>query len=233
MKHFHLWSHETRGAGPAALITPPALALTAVLLGLLAPRIGAREPVAARLLLGVAEMGVPLLTGLLAASLVGGDRAAELRLSLPSPYRATVLRRVAVTVGWAGLCALPVLALLSARDWWRLLPVSPGVLAGQLVWLSPTLWLTALGLLAWTLSRSTVAAAATVALVWLAGLTLFGVSGGGTVPGPLDLFATTRGVAEESWLPNRLLLLVSAVPLAVAAWLLLGNDERVLGGGER
>ncbi|GAA3087799.1 hypothetical protein [Streptosporangium carneum] len=230
MKRLDLWSHEIRRAGPTALLGPPALVVLAVLLAAFGTRIGSREGNTARFLVAFVEMGIPLLTGLLAASLVGRDRAVELRLALPSAYRATLLRRLAVTVGWAGVCALAISALLTAGGWWERLPLSPGGVAGQLAWLSPTLWLTALGLLAYAASRTTVAATATVALVWVVEQALSEALRDNPASRWLYLFATTRGVADGDWLPNRLVLLATALPLAVAAWFLLGDVERFLGG---
>ena len=50
------------------------------------------------------------------------------------------------------------------------------------------------------------------------------------MPRLLYLFPTTRWGAAAEWLPNRLTLLSTALLLVAAAWPLLGNAERTLGG---
>ncbi|MER5422488.1 hypothetical protein [Streptosporangium roseum] len=230
MKPLDLWSHEIRRAGPSALLAPPALVVLIALLAAFGTRLGSREGNTAWFLLGAVETGIPLLTGTAAASLIGRDRAVELQSTLPTGYRSTLLRRLAVTVGWAGLCALAASALLIATGWWDLMPGVPGGLTGQLTWLSPMLWLSALGLLAAATFRSTTAAATVVAFVWVFEQVFSSVFRESPVFRLLHLFATTRGTAPGEWLPNRLTLLSTAVLLLAAAWPLLGDAERTLGG---
>ncbi|MEV0972222.1 hypothetical protein [Microtetraspora glauca] len=230
MKPLDLWAHELRRAGPAALAGAPALVLLMALLAILGARLGSRESTTAFMLAGALEWVIPLITGMAAASSLGRDQAVELQLTLPVGYRSTVLRRLAVMAGWTGLCAAAGSAVLAVGGWWGLVPDAPGGPAVQLTWLAPALWLAALGLLASAAFRSTVAATTTVAFVWVIELMF---------PGPLQaslpsrllyLFATTRGMVPDDWTANRVVLLCSALPLVAAAWFLLGDAERVLGG---
>ncbi|ACZ84168.1 hypothetical protein [Streptosporangium roseum] len=230
MKPLDLWSHEIRRAGPAAMLAPPALVVLIALLAAFGTRLGSREGNTAWFLLGAVETGIPLLTGTAAASLIGRDRAVELQLTLPTGYRSTLLRRLAVTAGWSCLCALAASALLTVTGWWDLMPGVPGGLTGQLTWLSPMLWLSALGLLAAVALRSASAAAAVVGAVWVFGQVFHGVLQANPVSRSLALFATTYGTPPGEWLPNRLTLLSTAPLFLAAAWLLLGAAERTLGG---
>ncbi|WP_406318779.1 hypothetical protein OHA77_15315 [Streptosporangium sp. NBC_01639] len=230
MRPLGLWSHEIRRAGPTALLAPPVLVLLIALLAGFGTRLGSREGNTAWFLMTAMETGVPLVAGLAAASLVGRDRAVELQLTLPTGYRSTLLRRLVVTVGWTALCALAASALLIATGWWEVLPGAPGGLTGQLTWLSPTLWLAALGLLAAVALRNTAAATSLIAFLWVLEQVLSSAMQESTAPRLLHLFATTRGTAPGDWLPNRLTLLATALLLAAAAWPLLGNAERILGG---
>ncbi|MEV6863196.1 hypothetical protein AB0M44_19605 [Streptosporangium subroseum] len=230
MKSLDLWSHEIRRAGPAALLAPPVLVLLIVLLAAFGTRLGSREGNTAWFLLGAVETGIPLVAGIAAASLIGRDRAVEPLLTLPGGYRPILLRRLVVTVGWAALCALAASVLLIATGWWELIPGAPGGLTGQLTWLSPLLWLSALGLLAAVTLRSAAAATSVVASVWVFEQVFSGVLRESAVPRLLYLFPTTRWGAAVEWLPNRLTLLSTALLLVAAAWPLLGDAERTLGG---
>jgi hypothetical protein len=230
MRSLDLWSHEIKRAGPAALLAPPALVLLVVFLVAFGAQLGSREGNTAWFLMTILETGVPLLPGIAAASLIGRDHAVELQLTLPRGYRSTLLRRLAVMVGWTALCALVTSALLIVTGWWDLLPAASHGLAGQLAWLSPMLWLTALGLLAAATLRSTAAAAAIISFVWLFEQMLAHLFQENQMLRLLHLFATTHGTVPGDWLPNRLTLLSIAVLLTAAAWPLLGDAERILGG---
>ncbi|WP_067170079.1 hypothetical protein [Microtetraspora niveoalba] len=230
MKPLDLWAHELRRAGPAALAGAPALVLLMTLLAILGARLGSRESTTAFMLAGALEMVIPLITGMAAASSLGRDQAVELQLTLPVGYRSTVLRRLAATTGWTGLCAAAGSTVLTLGGWWELLPVTPHGPAVQLTWLAPALWLAALGLLASAAFSSAVAATTTVALVWVVEQVVAGPLQGSLPSRLLYLFATTRGTVPDDWTANRVVLLCTAAVLVAAAWPLLGRAERVLGG---
>jgi hypothetical protein len=172
MRPLALWRHEVRRAGRAALLVPPVAALVPVLAAVDgAARLDAASRDTAHLLQAVLELALPLAAGLGAASLVGGDPAIELQLTLPTPYRATILRRLAVTAGWVGLLALALAVTLVATGWWHRWPAAHPAVVGQLTWLAPALFLAGLGLLGGALSGSPAVASALVAVlrIWLTG----------------------------------------------------------------
>ncbi|MBB2909677.1 hypothetical protein FHS43_000923 [Streptosporangium becharense] len=231
MRPIDLWSYEMRRAGPGALAAPPALLLVIVLM--VAFRgFGAHEGSAAWMLLVLIETGAPLVTGMVAASLIGGDRALELQLVAPTRYRSTLTRRLTLTLGWTGACVLAGVTLVVTTGWWDLLRDAPKGLGVQLTWLAPALWTAALGLLASVVLRSTAAATTLVAFLWLAGQLFGGALHGHPLTRLVSVFATSQRIEPQDWLPNRLTLLVTALLMAGAAWYLLGDPERVLGGDQ-
>ncbi|MEJ3743929.1 hypothetical protein WEI85_11625 [Actinomycetes bacterium KLBMP 9797] len=211
-----------RRAGWAALLTPPAVAVTVTVL------VATDESQSVSNAFGLLEMMTPLVAGVGAASLVGRDRAAELQLTLPTPYRATLLRRLAVALGWTVLVAVLVAATLVLGGWWTRWPHNHGPLVGQLIWLAPMLCLGGLGFLAAAVCRGPAAASGVVAICWL-GQQLFAdaiqVRWWGRL---VYLFATTRGTERSDWAANRSTLLAAALVLAAAAWLVLGRTERLV-----
>ncbi|MCG5221050.1 hypothetical protein [Streptosporangium sp. KLBMP 9127] len=227
MKPIALWAHEVRLAGLPALLGPPALAVLIVLLILFDPLLGSPDARTVMFLMILVEAGFPLLAGMAAASLPSRDPTVELRLTLSGGYRPVLLRRLAVSIGWCALCALAVTAPLASSGWWN--PAYGGP-AGQLVWLSPLLWLSGLGLLAAVALRNSAAAGSVVAFVWTLEQVVAGPLQENVVSRLLYLFATTRGAASEGWAGNRLTLLATALLLVLAAWFLLHDPERVLEG---
>lgn len=217
-----------RRAGWTALLAPPIATGALVLVALLDP--GATGGTTARNLLAALEMALPLAVGVGAASLVGRDPAVELQLTVRTAYRATLLRRLAVTLGWAGLIAVLVVAGLVTTGWWARWPESHGPFAGQLVWLAPTLGLGGLGFLAGAAFRGPAAAGGLVAAVWLLQQVFAGLMQDRTGTRMLYLFATTRGAVPEQWTANRLTLVATALAMCGLAWLLLGRTERLLRG---
>ena len=91
MRPLTLWRYEARRAGWTALLGPPVAVALGVAAALANPLPG--DTTTARILLGVLEMAVPLAAGVGCASLVGRDPAVELQLTVPTPYRFTLLRR--------------------------------------------------------------------------------------------------------------------------------------------
>ncbi|WP_188186714.1 hypothetical protein [Nonomuraea sp. SYSU D8015] len=226
MKPVDLWRHEARRAGLPALLGPPVLAALIQLLAVFGASLGSGEENTRWFPMSALEMGVPLLAGVVAATLPGRDPVAELRLAIPHGYRPSLLRRLAVTLGCAALCALAVSVTLMASNWWTF---PYGGAAGQLVWLAPALWLAVLGFCSAAALRSTAAATSLVAFVWTGEQIFGGALADNTAYRALHLFATTSW-GSDGWPLNRLVLLSTALLLAVVGWLLLGNAERVLRG---
>ncbi|MFG1605103.1 hypothetical protein [Actinoplanes sp. NPDC049265] len=214
MRPLALWRHEIRRAGWAPLLAPPLLAA-----GLVAIT-WAEHPM--RNLFVFLELGVPLVAGLGAASLIGRDPAAELQLTMPMRYRSTLLRRLAVVAGWSGLVAVLISSLLILTGRW---PAGHGPIVGQLVWLAPGLWLTAFGLLAGVLLRGPAAASGLVAVLWLVEQLFGAVVQEHGWSRAVYLFATTQGTVPAEWAGNRITLIATALGLGGGAFMLLGRAE--------
>jgi hypothetical protein len=229
MRPLSLWRHEARRAGLATLITPPAVALFVAAIAV-DSALRLREPSrnTALILQNLLELALPLAAGVVAASLVGHDPAIELQLTLPTAYRATILRRLAASAGWVAVIALTVTAVTVASGWWDRWPGSHTPLAGQLTWLAPTAFLAGLGLLVGALAGSPALATTAVAMLWTFHLAATGPLQSHQWSRQLFLFATTRGSPELDWTANRLTLLGTGAALTTVAWLLLRRPVRLL-----
>ncbi|GFJ96132.1 hypothetical protein Prum_097740 [Phytohabitans rumicis] len=223
-----MWRHEVRRTGRAALLAPPLVAGLVVAVTLANGTAGA-ESEAMRNLFNSVEMAMPLVAGIGAASLIGRDPAAELHLTLPTPYRATLVRRLAIAVGWTALVAVLIVAVLVVTGWWARWPEAHGAFVGQLVWLAPTLWLAAAGFLAGAVFRGPAPASGLVAVLWILQQLFAGGWQEHQWSRLLYLFATTRGTVPGDWLANRLTLVATGVALGYAGWLLVGRAERLIG----
>jgi hypothetical protein len=229
MRPLSLWRHETRRAGWVALLGPLLAAGIVVATAVYgATRLGEPERSTALALQSMLEMALPLAAGIGAASLVGRDPAIELQLTLPTAYRATILRRLVVVAGWAAVLAVAAAAIMVAGDWWHRWPAARSPLVGQLTWLAPTLCLAGLGLLGGALTGSPAVATTAVATLWVlnqAAGDQLQEHGWSRV---LYLFATTRGTVEADWARNRLTLVAAGLAMIAAAWLLLRRPGRLL-----
>lgn len=230
MRPLTLWRYEARRAGWTALLGPPISVALGVCAALASPL--PDDTMTARILLGTLEMGVPLAAGVGCASLVGRDPAVELQLAAPTPYRITLLRRMAVTLVWAGVVAGLAAAALIATGWWARWPANHGPLAGQLTWAAPTIALGAVGFAGGAVFRSPAAAGALVATVWAIQQFFAGLVQQHLPGRLLYLFATTRGAVPGEWAANRLALLGAAVVLVALALVALARSERLIGEEE-
>jgi hypothetical protein len=225
-----LWRYEARRAGWAALLGPPIAVALGVSAALANPQSG--DATTARVLLGALEMVVPLAAGVGCASLVGRDPAVELQLAVATPYRVTLLRRMAVTLGWAAVVAGVTAAVLIATGWWARWPANHGPFAGQLTWVAPIVGMGTVGFAAGAVLRSPSAAAALVTTLWTF-QQLFAELAQQQLPGRLlYLFATTRGAVPGDWTENRLALLGAAATLVALALVVLARSERLIGQEE-
>jgi hypothetical protein len=226
-----LWRYEVRRAGWAALLGPPVAVVLGASLGLAGTL--SSEATTARVLLGTLEMAVPLAAGVGCASLVGRDPATEIQLTVPTPYRFTLLRRLVVTLGWAAAVAALAAVVLIATGWWERWPANHGTLAGQLTWLAPTLGLGAVGFAAGAAFRGPAAAGAVVTSLWIL-QQVFADLVQQHYPGRLlYLFATTGGAVPGDWAANRLTLIGVAAVLIVLALVVLDRRERLIGEGDQ
>jgi hypothetical protein len=223
-----LWRYEARRAGRATLLAP--LLVTAAMAGggALAARSSGSDTVPHTLLFAL-EMAIPLIAGVSAASLVGRDPAVELQLTLPTPYRGTLLRRCVAIVAASCVLAIGVSGALMASGWWARWPRTHGILLGQLTWAAPVCSLAGLGLLAGAVLRAPAAAATVVAAPWLIEQLLPDQVQAHHWSRLLYLFATTQG-RDADWTANRFTLLATSMLLIAGAWLLLGRGERLLFG---
>jgi hypothetical protein len=222
-----LWRYEARRAGWAALLGPP----IGVALGVAAALANSQpgDSTTARILLGAVEMAVPLAAGVGCASLVGRDPAVELQLAAATPYRVTLLRRMALTLGWAAAVAGVTAAVLIATGWWARWPNNHGPFAGQLTWAAPVVGLGAVGFAAGAVFRSPAASGALVTTLW-SFQQFFAELAQRHLPGRLlYLFATTRGAVPGDWTANRLTLIGAAAALVALALVVLGRSERLIG----
>lgn len=226
MRPLILWRYEARRAGWTALLGPPIAVAVGVAAALANPQRG--DTTTARILLAALEMAVPLAAGVACASLVGRDPAAELQLAAPTPYRVTLLRRMAVTLVWTAVVAALTAAALIATGWWARWPASHGAFAGQLTWVAPTLGLSGVGFAAGAVFRSPAAAGALVTTLWAIQEFFAGVAQQHLSGRLLYLFATTRGAVPGDWTANRLTLLGVGVALIAVASVVLGRSERLI-----
>jgi hypothetical protein len=222
-----LWQYEARRTGWATLLGPPIAVVLGITAAIANPQPG--DTTTARILLGALEMAIPLAAGVASASLVGRDPAVELQLTAPTPYRVTLLRRLAVTLGWAAAVAALTAAVLIATGWWARWPANHGVFAGQLTWVAPTVGLSGVGFAAGAVFRSPASAGALVTTLW-AIQQFFADLAQQHLPGRLlYLFATTRGAVPDDWTANRLALLGAGTALIALALVVLGRSERLIG----
>jgi hypothetical protein len=227
MRPLILWRYEVRRAGWAALLGPPIAVAVGIAAALANPQPG--DTTTARILLGALEMAIPLTAGVACASLVGRDTAVELQLTAPTPYRVTLLRRMAVALVWTATVAALMAAVLIATGWWARWPANHGAVAGQLTWVAPTLGLSGVGFAAGAVFRSPAAAGALVTTLW-AIQQFFAGPAQQHLPGRLlYLFATTRGAMPGDWTANRLTLLGAGAALIALAVVVLGRSERLIG----
>jgi hypothetical protein len=218
-----IWRYELGRLGWPALLGVP-LALAAVgLLAILAQVAGNQRQVN-DILSNVLDV-LPVVAGIGAAGAVRADNALELQLSLPTSYRITAFRRLALTLAWTALLALAAgswLALSGRLIW----PVS--FAADQLIWLPPLLWLAAAGATMTLGLRAFAVGSGLVAALWVLERSFSDLF---AAPGPQTvwLFLRYPYVSPATWYANRGALLLSAAVLFGVAFRLLGRTERLLG----
>jgi hypothetical protein len=151
-----LWRYEARRVGRHLLVTPPALAALLLATGFGLPGAGFTGD-------WLTQAAPPLVTGLVAAAIVAGERATELHLSLPTPLRTTLGRRLALlgasTVAGALVLSAGLLPDVRALSRFALLCSFAALLGAVGSWAAATL-------------RSVAGASTTVLAAWFAQLFL-------------------------------------------------------------
>lgn len=182
---------------------------------------------AARYALAKSYLGflAPLIGGILAAYSVLDDPALELRFSTPVRAEATLLARVGLILIVQAVCAL-------AFQLWALalrIDLSPlgGLAAVQLVWLLPTLWLSALGVAGSLAGAQTVAGAVLVGAVWFVELIAKGWFA--TNARYLFLFLGVFFPGHPDLARNQGALVAASMVLLFVSWVLLHRQERYIG----
>lgn len=222
---FTVWRYEIRRCGWSLLGTPAGATAGVLAVAVLASASGTPPARTGRLLLAATEAVLPLAAGVTAAAVVAREPAVELQLSLPTPYRTTLCRRLLVMSAWPALLATVLTAVMAGAGWW---PSAHPLPSGVLVWLPPLLWLAALGAAVAVGSRSVGAASAAVAGIWLAEQLFTGVFADSGWLRTLYLFPASRLPGADGWAAGRVLLLVTAGVLCAAVWLLLARPDRML-----
>lgn len=233
---FERFQYEVRIAGKWALLVPPLAMGCFALLAAILTILRVDHLRIAQVLTASLEMILPLVAGLLVASVVSHDTAIELQLTLSSKYRYTALLRVGLIVGWLACVALFCGVFIYHLKYWRI-PVQlstwyvlPQFLIGQLTWIAPLLWFAALGFCLALLIRSRSASAAILGSIWIVEAIFYGYFALIDLLKPIFLFPTTLAPDINFWLPNRLGLLGIALAFLVTGWLLLYNSEALLQG---
>jgi hypothetical protein len=218
-----IWRYELARLGWPTLLGVP-LALAAIgLLAILAQVAG--NPRQVNDILSNTLDVLPVVAGIGAAGAVRVDSALELHLSLPTVYRTTAFRRLALTLVWTALPALAAASwlALSGRLIW---PNS--FAADQLIWLPPLLWLAAAGAALTLGLRAFAVGSGLVAVLWVLERIFSDLF---SAPGvqAIWLFLRSVDVSPVVWYINRGVLLLSAAVLFLLTFWLLGRTERLLG----
>jgi hypothetical protein len=218
-----IWRYELTRLGWPALLGVPLAMLAIGVLAMLTQFAGIPRQVNA-ILSNVLDV-LPVVAGIGAAGAVRVDNALELQLSLPTPYRTTACRRLALTLVWTALLTLAAsswLALSNRLIW----PIS--FPADQLIWLPPLLWLAAAGATLTLGLRAFAIGSGLVAVLWVLERSFSDLF---AAP-PLQtvwLFLRYVSVSPAAWYLNRGVLLLTAAVLFLVAFWLLGRTERLLG----
>jgi len=214
--------YEFRILGPLAFALPLLIAMSFAALGLWLNARNVAHSFIGSLLTASLEACIPLLAGALTATIAVHDSAIELQLTVLMPYRFTVFRRFILLLAWTALVEIVAMLILHAILPWAL---SAPILEGQLTWLSPLLWLAAVGTLLALLMHSRSSSGAVLGCIWVSQLAFHSYFAAYNWTQPWFLFATLYTPGASFWLTNRLELLLTALVLFTAAWWYLRNTE--------
>ena len=168
---------------------------------------------------------VPLVAGVLAAYAVLDDPALELRFATPIRAERLLLERLGLIFVVQTVCAI-------SFQWFVLALESDFSMLGnwvdvQMAWLVPTLSLMGLGCAASLLGAQPMTGVFTAGLVWLIELLARGwlARNAGKY---LLVFMAALMPDHPALIANRICLLILSMGLLVAAWALLGRQERYI-----
>ena len=188
----------------------------------------------ARMLVGGLEMLLPLIAGVVVATIASQDRVIEVQLTLPRSYALTVLRRIALIVLWTACIALILTGIFTLLKV-NALPAQfhswSGIVqafAAQLVWISPLLWFTTSGLLLALLLRSRAASNGLLCGIWIVEILARSYFVTTSWLWPFYLFTTTLTPYVDFWLLNRVEVIGTALLVFVLGGLLLRHPEGLL-----
>lgn len=239
--NFERFRYELQLMGKRVILTP-----IVVMLGfaVFAELLRYLHVLPARFLSAGLEMILPLMAGVVVATITSQDPAIELQLTMPRKYHLTALGRLAIIAAWTACIALLSSGIITALNlgympeplhaWFA--PFQ--FLIGQLTWLATLLWFVAVGLCLAMLTRSRAASAALLSGIWIVETLFKDLFAGTDWLRPLFLFPTTlfalKGPLPQNlfdlWLTNRIEVIGTALVLLPLGWLLLRNPERLLKG---
>lgn len=228
MRRGVLW-YEMRKLGAIALLTPLFVVVGVALVAGMMSLGGAQAEQIAKMLTWSMEILFPLAAGTVAATIVAADPGVEWQLTMPTPYRVTVFRRLMIVLIWSALVAFGDVLVLRIIGRWD---VPRPFLVSQLMWLSPMLSFAALGALLALLVRNRSASAGLVGGAWIVEVLFHGYLLDRAWARPWFSFATTWAAGEEFWLSNRLTLIGLAVVLFGVVAALLQRSEMLLAESE-
>jgi membrane protein CcdC involved in cytochrome C biogenesis len=168
------------------------------------------------------EAFLPLAASIVLLSVAARDDAIEVQLSVATPYHSTLARRTALILGWWIVVEAAATALTIAVFPSALMKTGPDAI---LVWLAPTLWLSAIGILLALLLHSRATAVAVLGIVWILQLAFHGYFASYDWTRPWFLFATLYAQVNDYWRVNRLELIATAIVGLVVSWMYLHNSE--------
>lgn len=239
--NFERFRYELQLMGKRVILTP---IVVMVCFALFAELLHYLHVIPARFLSAGLEMILPLMAGVVVATITSQDPAIELQLTLPKKYHLTAMGRLTIIAAWTVCIALLSSIIITALNLGYMPEHLPTWLApfqfliGQLTWFATLLWFVAVGLCLAILTRSRAASAALLSGVWIVETLFKDFFASTDWLRPVFLFPTTLlGLTGpipqnlfDSWLTNRIEVIGTALLLLPIGWLLLRNPEGLLKG---
>ncbi len=217
-----LLRHEVRALGPVLFGIPLFVAaLFAIAAAMMAFKQAHHSDIGNMLTAGL-EGGLPLAVGIVFATVAAREPALEVQLTLATPYRLTVARRLVLLLLWAALIEAAAVLWLGLADPWAL---HRGGFDAVLTWLAPLLWFAGVGALLALLLRSAAISGTVLGALWVVQMAFHSYFAANGWTQPWYLFATLYTPGISFWLANRLELLLTGLALFLAIWAYLGNSE--------